>query len=468
MARKKKFDDEQRVNSFVREDVVPPQNIEAEKSLLGSIMLSENAVSVALEAINEDSFYVRKHGFIFQGIVSLYDNNEAVDVITLAEKIKSMNKLDEIGGASYLTELASSVPSAANIAHYVNIVRDKAVLRKLINTSGFVMNRCYDASIVVNEILDEAEKEIFQISQTKIDRSFVSMRGLMKDSLETVDRLYSQKALVTGLPTGYAALDKMTSGFQNSDLIILAARPSMGKTALALNIAEHIAVEKKLPVALFSLEMSKEQLALRMLCSLAEVNANKVRTGFLSKQDFPRLANAAGRLSSAPIYIDDSPDISVLSLRAKARRMMSQKEIRFIIVDYLQLMTSYGLRSESRQQDISEMSRSLKALARELRVPVLVLSQLNRAVESRQDHRPMLADLRESGAIEQDADVVMLLMRPEYYNKEDNPGIAEINIAKQRNGPVGKFQLKFFEDFTRFANLSERDEMDEHFEEDDF
>ncbi|MBN1522114.1 MAG: replicative DNA helicase [Candidatus Aureabacteria bacterium] len=458
MVRKKKFDD----------DVVPPQNIEAEKSLLGSMLISENAVSVAIEFLSEDSFYMKKHGMIFKGIISLYDKNEPVDVITLSEKMRSMGALEEIGGASYLTELAGTVPTAANIGQYANIVRDKQVLRRLIEVSGDIMNKCHDTSVSVNEILDDAEKEIFKISQSKVDRSFYDMKSLMKDSLETVDRLYTKKSLVTGISTGFMELDKMTSGFQNSDMIVLAARPSMGKTALALNIAENAAIKYNFPVAVFSLEMSKENLALRMLCSLARVNANKVRTGFLSKQDFPNLANAAGRLSAAPIYIDDTPSLSVLALRAKARRMMSQKKIKFIVVDYLQLMTSYGGRFESRQQEISEYSRSLKALARELDIPVMVISQLNRAVESRQDHRPQLADLRESGAIEQDADLVMLLMRPDYYEKDEKPGIAEVNIAKQRNGPVGKFDLKFFIEFTRFDNLAEKDELDEHFEEEDF
>ena len=336
MARKTKINDLKHVASAVRDDIVPPQNIDAEKGLLGSLMLSENAVSIALEKISDESFYLKKHSTIFKAIVSLFELNENVDVITLTEKIKTMDALESIGGVSYLTELVNVVPTAANVEHYVKIVRDKEVLRRLIEVSSQVMNECYDNSVDVNTVLDSAEKEIFQISQSKIDRSFYDMKSLMKESLETVDRLYNKKALISGVSTGFLELDKMTSGFQKSDMIVLAARPSMGKTALGLNIAAHVAVVEKKPAAVFSLEMSKEHLALRMLCSLARVNANKVRTGFLSKQDFPNLANAASRLAAAPIYIDDTPSISALTLRAKARRMMSQKKIEFIIVDYLQ------------------------------------------------------------------------------------------------------------------------------------
>ncbi|TAM43380.1 replicative DNA helicase [bacterium] len=436
-------------------DKLPPQNLEAEMAVLGSMLLDEEAVSVAVEKLDAGCFYKDTHRKIFQAISDLFNANKAVDLITLIDALKQDNSLEQVGGASFLTSLANAVPTSANINHYANIVREKYILRTLINNSTKVISLCHESQGNIAEVVDSAERLIFEVSDRKNQGTYLHLKEIVKDSIETIDRLYQNKAHVTGIPTGYVDFDIKTAGLQPSDLIIIAGRPSMGKSAFALGIAEYAGVIEKIPTAVFSLEMSKEQLVQRMLCSHARVDAHKVRTGYLATSDWPRLTAAAGKLSEAPIYIDDTPAISVMELRAKARRLKSHHGIKLIILDYMQLMRGSAMNMESRQQEISEISRSLKALARELSVPVIAISQLSRAVESRTDHRPQLSDLRESGAIEQDADVVVLILREEYYNPSpDNQGVAEAIIAKQRNGPVGSLKLAFIKEFTRFDNLA--------------
>ncbi|MFH1752828.1 MAG: replicative DNA helicase [Candidatus Omnitrophota bacterium] len=436
-----------------------PQNIEAEIAVLGSMIIDKDAIAMAIPMLSPEAFYSDSHQKIFSSVIMLYDNNKAVDVLTLVEDLKRKGELEKIGGASYIAGLTSVIPTAANIEHYAKIVKEKSVLRSLITTSTSIIQDCYTHRVDVDDLLDKAETMIFDISSKKhLQTKSIQIKEIIKSSIETIDSLYQRKENITGVPTSFHELDVMTAGLQKSDLIVIAGRPSMGKSALAASIAEHAGVVEKIPVAFFSLEMSKEQLVQRMLCSHARVNAHKVRTGFLSQSDWPRLTNAAGKLSEAPIFIDDTPGISSLELRAKARRLKAQHDIQLIVVDYLQLMQGHG-RQENRQQEISELSRSLKALARELNAPVISISQLSRAVEQRSDHRPQLSDLRESGAIEQDADLVLLLLREEYYNPtEENKGIAEVIIAKQRNGPVGSVKLAFIAEYARFENVSYREE----------
>jgi len=436
-------------------DKIPPQNLEAEMAVLGSMLIDDNATSVALELLDRNSFYKDAHQKIFQAISELYSANKAVDLITLSDELKRAGVLDEIGGASFLTALANSVPTAANINHYVSIVREKSILRALIGSSTKVVSLCYESEGNIDEVVDTAERLVFEVQDRRTKGTYTHLREIVKDSIETIDRLYQKKEHVTGIPTGYIDFDIKTAGLQRSDLIVVAGRPSMGKSALALGIAEYAGVVEKIPLAIFSLEMAKEQLVQRMLCAHARVDAHNVRTGYLAASDWPRLTAAAGKLSEAPIFIDDAPAISVMELRTKARRLKAHHDIQLIILDYLQLMRGSTFNMESRQQEISEISRSLKALARELHVPVVAISQLSRAVEARQDHRPQLSDLRESGAIEQDADLVALILREEYYNPTpENQGIAEVIIAKQRNGPVGSIKLSFIKEYTRFENLA--------------
>ncbi|MFA4842738.1 MAG: replicative DNA helicase [Candidatus Omnitrophota bacterium] len=433
---------------------VPPQNLEAEMATLGSMLMDQDAISVAAEILSSDAFYKDTHRIIFEAILGLYNANKAVDLITLTDELKKSGALEGIGGVSYLTGLANSVPTAANISHYVNIVKEKSILRTLINNSTRIVQMCYESDGSIEEVVDRAEQLVFEVSDRRSQGTYLHMKEVVKESIEAIDRLYQKKEHVTGVATGYVDFDIKTAGLQPSDLIVIAGRPSMGKSALALGIAEYAGVTEKLPLAIFSLEMAKEQLAQRMLCSHAKVDAHKVRTGYLATSDWPRLTAAAGKLSEAPIYIDDSPSISVMELRAKARRLKAHHDIQLIILDYMQLMRGSGS-PENRQQEISEISRCLKALARELRVPVVAISQLSRAVEARTDHRPQLSDLRESGAIEQDADVVVLILREEYYNPTpENQGVAEVIIAKQRNGPVGSMKLAFIKEYTRFDNLA--------------
>jgi replicative DNA helicase len=434
-------------------DKLPPQNLDAEMAVLGSMLMDEEAIAVAVEALDKTSFYKDLHRKIFGVISDLYGENRAVDLITLTDELKRLGMLEAVGGVSFLTELVNSVPTAANISHYVSIVKEKNTLRGLINNATKIVSLCFENQGSVDELVDAAETLIFEVRDHRAQGACVHLKEVIKDSIETIDRLYQKKAHVTGIPTGFIDFDMKTAGLQPSDLIIVAGRPSMGKSALALCMAEYAGIVEKVPIAFFSLEMSKEQLAQRMLCSHAKVDAHKVRTGYLSPSDWPRLTAAAGKLSEAPIFIDDTPAISVMELRAKARRLKSQHNIQLIVLDYLQLMRG-KLGVDNRQAEISEISRSLKALARELNVPLIAISQLSRAVESRQDHRPQLSDLRESGAIEQDADVVVLLLREEYYNPTpDNQGIAEVIIAKQRNGPVGSMKLTFVKEYTKFENI---------------
>jgi replicative DNA helicase len=446
---------------------VPPQNLEAEASVLGGILLENEAINRVLEIIAPVDFYRESHRKIFRAMLELADRSEPADLITLSELLKGKGELEAVGGSTYLASLADQVPTAANIAHYARIIREKAILRQLISSATEIATRGFEEQGNVDEFLDAAEKVIFDIAEKKIKASFVSIGDMIKDTLKAVERLYERKELVTGVPTGFKDLDKLTAGLQPSELIIVAGRPSMGKTAFALNIAANAALNAGMGVAVFSLEMAREQLVLRMLCSEARVDNSKVRAGYLGERDFPKLANAAGRLHEALIYIDDTPAISVLELRAKTRRLIRDrdKKVGLVIVDYLQLMRGMG-NASNREQEISEISRSLKALAKELRVPVIALSQLNRRVEDRGDRRPMMADLRESGAIEQDADVIAFIYRDEVYNtKSSDKGIAEIIVAKQRNGPIGTVNLAFLNEYTRFEDLAEREQYYEEAEE---
>ena len=432
---------------------VPPQNVEAEMAVLGAMLIEEDSIPLVMEMVDSSCFYKESNRKIFDAILGLNEAHKVVDLITLTDELKRRNSLEEAGGASYLTSLVDGVPTAANVQHYARIIKERSILRSLINNATLIVKEGFEAKDNVDELLDRAEKLIFEISDHRADTGYAQLKDIIKDSIETIDKLYQRKAHVTGLPTGFVDLDIKTAGLQSSDLIVVAGRPSMGKSALAISIAEHVCVVEKIPVGFFSLEMSKEQLVQRLLCSHARVDAHKVRSGYLSPSDWPRLTAAAGKLSEAPMYIDDTPAISALELRAKARRLKSHHDIKMLVVDYLQLMRG-SAKSENRQQEISEISRSIKALARELGIPIIAISQLSRAVEARQDHRPQLSDLRESGAIEQDADLVLLLLREEYYTPtEDNKGIAEAIIAKQRNGPVGSIKLTFIKEYMRFENL---------------
>ncbi len=434
---------------------LPPQNVEAEQSVLGGILIENEAVNKVMEILTADDFYRDAHSRIFNALISLSERDEPADLITLTNELRKIDQLDSIGGASYLASLIDSVPTAANIEYYAKIVKEKAILRKLIQTSTEIITQSYQDRGDVEGFLDEAERAIFEISEKRVKPSFYSIRDIVKESFKTIERLFEKKELVTGVPSGFKELDRYTAGFHASDLIIVAGRPSMGKTALCLNLSQYAAIEKRIPVAIFSLEMSKEQLVIRMLCSEAQVEGTRLRTGFLTESDWPKLTLAAGNLSDAPIFIDDSAAISVLELRAKARRLKGEHGLGMLIIDYLQLMKG-RTRVESRQQEISEISRSLKALAKELNIPVIAVSQLSRKTEERTGNRPQLSDLRESGAIEQDADLILFLYRDEVYNRsEDNPnkGKAELIIGKQRNGPIGKIELAFLDKFTAFKEL---------------
>lgn len=440
------------------EQRIPPQNVEAEQAVLGAMLLSHDAVIVAMEKLQSQDFYRDVHRIIFEAMEHLHRENKEIDVITLPDELKRMKKLDDVGGLEYVLNLPNLVGSAANIEYYANIVAEKALARNLISTCTELTTEAYDGQKETEALLDDAERRILQLSDTKNRGDFASVGVVVEVTLDKITKLYENKAGLTGLPTGFRDLDRMTSGLQPSDLILVAARPSMGKTAFTLNIAQNVGVRQHKTVAFFSLEMSQEQLVQRLLCQIAHIDSQKLRTGQLnSDEEWTRLTDACDKLYESPIYIDDTPGISVAEMRSKARRLKSEHGLDLIIVDYLQLMQ--GRNAESRQQEISEISRSLKALARELKVPLIALSQLSRSVESRQDKRPMLSDLRESGALEQDADIVSFLYREDYYDKEtENQHITEVILAKHRNGPVGSVKLYFKNEFTLFLNLDTQHE----------
>ncbi len=446
---------------------LPPQNIEAEESLISAIMLDNSTLYDVIEIVSSGDFYSKSHQLIFQAVVELFKKGEPVDLITLNDYLTSTRQIDNIGrgaykGVTYLSWLTDSAPMAVNAPHYAKIIREKALLRRLIEKSNAITKKCFEAQDDVEDVMNFAETSIFELSEDRIGQAFHPLSRIIDANIDTLEERQNNKTLITGVPTGFTRLDQLTSGLQPSDLIVLAARPSMGKTALALNIARNAAVDAGVTVGVFSLEMSKEQLSMRMLCSEARVDSSRLRSGYFSKDDWGDITEAASILSDAPIYIDDSPDISAMEIRAKARRLKMEKDLGLIIIDYLQLMKGRAS-AERRDLEISEISRSLKVLAKELQVPVVALSQLNRRLEERADKRPMLSDLRESGAIEQDADVVAFIYRDEIYNKDENnpnKGKAEIIIGKQRNGPIGTAHLIFINKYTRFENPAPEDMAD--------
>lgn len=434
---------------------LPPQNIEAEQSILGAIILDNEALPKAIEILGGDEdFYRDFHKRIYRAMLELFNRGEPVDIITLTDYLRKTNELESIGGIAYLSFLANSILTPANVRHHAKIVRGKALLRFLLSAASQITSKVYEDDLDADEMVDYAERVIFEIAEKRIKVSFANMKDVINDTFKTIEYLYEKKEAVTGIPSGFKDLDELTSGFQRGDLIIIGGRPGMGKTAFAMNIAQHVAINTTEPVAIFSLEMSKEQLGIRMLCSEGMVNSSNVKKGQISRDVWSKLTSAASRLGGAPIFIDDSSAITVLEIRAKARRLkLEHGGLGLVIIDYLQLMRSRG-GFERREQEISDISRSLKALAKELKVPVIALSQLNRGVEQRPNKRPVLADLRESGAIEQDADVIIFLYREEIYNKT-NPAIkgkAEVILEKQRNGPTDKINVTFLADSTRFVD----------------
>lgn len=435
----------------------PPAAIEVERMVLGAMLIDGEAVPKAVEILKPENFYDKKHGFIFDAIVSLYNSNEPVDTVTLYEELKKSAKLDEVGGATFISKLSEDISSAANIDFHARVILEKWILRKLISTSFEIASEAFQGQEDVFDILDQAESKIFSISEQSTKESFKSMDKAVREALELIEAIHNKNISTFSVPSGYYQLDELLGGFQKSDLIIIAARPSMGKTAFALSVARNAAIEHKVPIALFSLEMSTIQLATRLISAEARINAHSVRTGKFRAEEGAKISRTVHKLSKAPIYIDDTPGLNVLELRAKARRLKNEKNVGMVIVDYLQLMSS-SFRAESREREISIISRSLKGLAKELDIPVIALSQLNRAVEQSSDKRPMLSHLRESGSIEQDADVVLFLYRPEtyeieqYQDGESTEGIAEIIIGKQRNGPIGDVKLQFIKDYARFEN----------------
>jgi len=438
----------------------PPQNISAEQAALGSMLLQDEAILHGVDILRPEDFYKKSHQIIFRCILELFEKSKGVDLVTLTEELNRINLLEEIGGVTYLTNLINSVPTAANIEHYVKIIEEKSILRNLINNATKIISMGYEEKEDAKILLDKAEHLIFEVSERNLGQSFVPIKEILQDSFEKIENLYHRDEFITGVPSGFDEFDDITTGFQPSELIVIAGRPGMGKTAFCMSIAQYVAVSKNIPVALFSLEMSKSQLVQRMLCSEARVDAHNLRKGRLAESDWPTLSMAAGRLASAPIFIDDTAGITCLEIKAKARRLKAQHNLGLVMIDYLQLISSSG-RVENRQQEISEISRSLKGLARELNVPVIAVSQLSRAVEQRIERRPRLSDLRESGAIEQDADLVVFLYREEYYKqKTDRKGMAEVIISKQRNGPTGQVDLAFIKEYAKFENLARIPEED--------
>lgn len=436
---------------------IPPHNLEAEQAVLGCMLLDSDVIPTVTELIRSEDFYRNDHKEICEAILDLSEKAGPIDIITVSEQLQLRGTLDNIGGLDFLANISNAVPTTANARHYAKIVEEKSLLRKLIKAAANISSMSYEASEEAVYVLDRAEKSIFDILQKRNTQGFTHIKDVLLETFNRLEELYNSKGFITGIPTGFADLDYKTAGLQNSDLVLIAARPGMGKTAMALNIAQYAAVQRHVPVAIFNLEMSKDQLVNRMLCSEVMVDSQKMRTGKLEDNDWNKIAQALAPLSEAPIYIDDTPGITVMDIRAKCRRLKLEKNLGLVVIDYLQLMQGRG-KSENRQQEVSEISRSLKILAKELQVPVVTMSQLSRGPESRADHRPMLSDLRESGAIEQDADIVMFLYRDDYYNPEtEKKNIAEVIIAKHRNGSTGTIELRWFGEYTKFANLK-RDE----------
>ncbi len=437
-------------------DRIPPQNIEAETAVLGAMLIKKEAIATAAEILTPDDFYRESHRLVYEAILALFQKNSEADLITVTEQLKTSGNLEKAGGIAAVTALANAVPTAANVSYHARIVREKAQLRHLINAATEIAGAAYEESDAVDVILDEAEKKLLSVTSQTNSKDFVPMPKILVETFKQLEERSKNKNALTGIPSGFSDLDRQTSGFQKSDLILVAARPSMGKTALTLNIATYVAVHEKKPVAFFSLEMSKEQLVMRLLSAIGAIDSQRLRYGDLTDDEWSQLINAAALLSEAPFYIDETPSISIMELRSKARRLKAEHGLALIVVDYLQLMQGRGSKNgDNRQQEIAEISRSLKALARELAVPVIALSQLSRSVESRTIKRPMLSDLRESGSLEQDADIVMFLYREDYYDAEtENKNITEVIIAKHRNGPIGTVRLFFHKEFTKFTTLS--------------
>jgi replicative DNA helicase len=435
-----------------------PHNLEAEKSVLGAILIHNEAFNHAAELLDSRDFFRDAHRRIFDRMVALSERGDAIDFVTLKEELSRGGDLEEVGGPAYIASLADGVPRSANVEYYAKIVKEKSTLRSLIHSANKILTEAYEAEEEPDLLLDEAERAIFAIAEGRIRAGFVPLRDLVQSSFTTIEKLQQSKGAVTGVPSGFHDLDEMTTGFQPGDLVIVAARPSMGKTSLVLNMAQYVGTATDKTVGLFSLEMSKEQLFMRMLTAEARIDAHRFRSGHLNEKDYGKLSHALGTLAEARVFIDDSASVGVLEMRAKARRLKAEHGLDVLIIDYLQLMSGRG-RFESRQQEVSAISRSLKGLAKELGIPIIALSQLSRAPEGRTDHKPQLSDLRESGAIEQDADVVMFIYRSEVYDKEDtkpeDQGIAEIIIGKQRNGPIGTVKLSFLNQYTRFENYSQ-------------
>ena len=436
---------------------VPPHDIEAEQAVIGSMLTDTDAVTSAIEVLKAEDFYREDNKEIYEAILNLYNRSEPIDIITVKAELESMGKFEQVGGLEYLAELPDKVPTTANAMKYIKIVEEKSTLRRLIKTANEIIELGYSPTEEVDDIMENAEKKIFNIMQEKNQKGYSPLKDVLVESFTKLEELYNRKQHITGVPSGFIELDYRTAGFHGSDLVLIAARPAMGKTAFALNIATYAAVKANIPVAVFSLEMSKEQLVNRILCSEAMVDSNKVRTGKLEEDDWTKLAEAIGPLSEAEMYIDDTPGINIMEIRAKCRKLKLEKNIGLVVIDYLQLIQGTNKRGGSREQEISEISRSLKILAKELNIPVIALSQLSRAAEQRPDHRPMLSDLRESGAIEQDADIVMFLYRDDYYNEDsEKKNIAEVIIAKHRGGSTGTVELLWLGNYTKFVNIEKR------------
>ncbi len=433
---------------------IPPHDIEAEQAILGSMLTDKDAVISSLEKLKSQDFYREDNREIFEAIFNLYSKSLPVDIVTVKSELVEMGSFERVGGFEYLAELPDKVPTTANVDMYIKIVQEKSMMRRLIEMSNELIALGYDESEDVDSILDVAEKKVFALSQNKSSKTYFSMKEILAASLAELEKLYNQKGIITGLTTGFADLDMMTAGLHESDLIIVAARPAMGKSAFAINLATNAAVKANKGAVIFNLEMSKEQVANRILCSEALVDSNKVRTGKLDDEDWMKIATATSSLSEAPIYIDDTPGITVMEIRAKCRKLKLEKDIGLVVIDYLQLVSGSGKRNSTREQEISEISRSLKILAKELDIPVIALSQLSRSAEKRDDKRPMLSDLRESGAIEQDADLVIFLYRDDYYNPDsEEKNVAEVIIAKHRGGSTGTVKLSWLPNYTKFGNL---------------